>query len=200
MTRRLFISLSISTSLFVSAVNAQEIAGLDALMEICTPISATGESARAGLRDAGWQELSKPDAARPLANLIASQMWHLEAGASAQKRLDLTSDYINGFYASLGSPLIGPIFAHGDQVALVLADGDNLSCMWAGSESEALRARIDAIGGLPDIEGTVTGAKTQTVEVGEALYSRIESYAYITPADRNGPLPFAARLDRSPAQ
>jgi hypothetical protein len=46
--------------------------------------------------------------------------------------------------------------------------------------------------------GTVTGAKTQTVDAGSAPYKRIGTYAFVAPTDCSGPLPFAARLDRSP--
>lgn len=194
------IHLAVLCCAFANSSSAQEVSGIDTLMDLCIPISANGESVRQGLRDAGWAELNKPEAAAPLANLIASQMWHLEAGSPPQQRLDLTQDYTNGFYASLGNAMLGPIFTLGDQVAMVLAADDSISCMWAGPEDAALLAHIDAIGGFPAAEGTVTGAKTQTVEYGSADYSRIETYAYIDSADRVGPLPYAARLDRSPVQ
>jgi hypothetical protein len=46
--------------------------------------------------------------------------------------------------------------------------------------------------------GTVTCAKTQTVDAGGAPYKYIGTYAFVAPTDCSGPLPFAARLDRSP--
>jgi len=197
---RIFVPITISTALFFSAASAQDTAGIDSLMALCIPISATGESVRAALPEAGWRVLGKPRAAEPVANLIASQMWHLAADSSPQKRLDLTGDYTNGVYASLGTAFLGLVFTRGDDVAMVLADGDSLSCIWAGPKSDALLARIEAIGGLPEAEGTVIGAKTQTVEAGGTDYSRIETYAFIARTDRAGPLPYAARLDRFPTQ
>ena len=179
---------------------AQESAGINTLMDLCIPITADGESARAGLRRAGWTELSKPEAAAPLANLIASHMWHLAANAPSQGRIDLTDDYTDAFFASLGNAMLGPIFTLEDQVVMVLEADGNLSCMWAGSENDALLARIQEIGGFPAADGSVTAAKTQIVEFDSADYKRIETYAYIESTDRVGPLPYAARLDRSPVQ
>jgi len=180
--------------------SAQDSAGINTLMDLCIPISADGASARDGLRNAGWKELAKPEAAAPLANLIASQMWHLAADSSSERRLELTVDYTDGFYASLGNAMLGPIFTLEDQVAMVLEADGSLSCMWAGPKDDALLARIDAIGGFPAADGTVTAAKTQIVEFGSADYSRNETYAFIDSSDRAGQLPYAARLDRSPVQ
>lgn len=199
MARRMALSATLCGLLAMPAA-AQDAAGIDMLMELCTPIAASGASVRAGLRDAGWAELAKPDAGAAVANLVASQMWHMESGASTEQQLALTKDYTDAFYASLGNDMLGPIYALGDEVAMVLADGGNLSCIWAGPDSDALAARIAAVGGFPAADGTVTGAKTQIVEVAGTDYRRIETYAFIEASDRAGPLPFAARMDRSPAQ
>ena len=194
---RLFLSVAVFGAI-TSAATAQDTAGINSLMDLCIPISATGASVRSGLRDAGWLEMNKPDAAPALANLIASQMWHLESGSTPQQRFDLTKSYTDAFYASLGNATLGPVYTFGEQVAMVLADGENISCIWAGPEDSDLLARIETIGSFPAVDGTVTAAKNQTVEVGGANYSRNESYAYIASSDRAGPLPYAARLDRSP--
>lgn len=172
--------------------------GIDLLMQLCIPIPATGDSVRAGLRDAGWAELKKAEAAEPLANLVASQMWHLEAHSLPDERVSKTRDYTDAFFASLGNEMLGNVFSIGDQVALVLASGENISCVWAGPESPTLKRRIEAVGGFPKAEGTVTAALSQRVDYGPTGYRRIESYAFIEPVDRAGPLPYAARLDRSP--
>ncbi len=186
--------------LLAAPAAAQDAAGIDTLMELCIPLSATGASVRAALPDAGWRELGKSDAAAPLANLVASQMWFMESGVPAERQRALTQDYADAFYASLGNATLGPVFVRGDEVAMVLAVDDNISCIWAGPGDAALTARIEAIGGFPAADGTVTGARTQLVEAGGADYRRIETYARIDAADRTGPLPYAARLDRSPVE
>ncbi|WP_166417048.1 hypothetical protein [Cochlodiniinecator piscidefendens] len=194
------ISSAILCSIFTLPVSAQDVAGIDSLMDLCIPISATGASIRAGLPEAGWTKIDKVDAAEPLRNLVASQMWFLESASTPQQRLSLTSDYVNAFYASLGNSTLGPIFTFDDQVAMVLADDANISCIWAGPEDDALTDRINAVGDFPAADGTVTAARTQTVEAGGSDYTRIETYAFIAADERAGPLPFAARLDRSPVQ
>jgi len=199
MARRMVLSATFCGLLAMPAA-AQDLSGIDMLMELCAPIAATGASVRAGLRDAGWTELAKPDAGAAVANLVASQMWHMESGVSSEQQLALTKDYTDGFFASLGNDMLGPIYVLGDEVAMVLAAEASVSCIWAGPDSDALKARIEAVGGFPAADGTVTGAKTQVVEAGGTEYRRIETYAYIEASDRAGPLPFAARLDRSPVQ
>lgn len=197
MSRNAILLASVCSTIAFPAA-ARDAAGIDLLMELCTPIAATGESLRTGLNDAGWTMLEKADAGQAIASLVASQMWFMESAASTEQQLALTRDYIDAFYASYGSDFIGPVFTMGDQVAMVLASDDNISCIWAGPEDPALMARIDAVGGFPDAEGTVTAARTQVVEVGGRDHRRNETYAFIAASDRAGPLPYAARLDRSP--
>ena len=199
MSRNAILLASVCGALAFPA-SANDAAGIDVLMELCTPIAATGESLRAGLNDAGWTMLEKADAGQAIASLVASQMWFMESTASIDQQLALTKEYVDAFYASYGSDFIGPIFTMGEQVAMVLASDGNISCIWAGPEDPALMARIDAVGGFPDAEGTVTAARTQLVEVGGLDHRRVETYAFIEASDRGGPLPYAARLDRSPVQ
>lgn len=199
MLRHILVPAALCGALAAPAT-AQDAAGIDTLMDLCIPISATGTSVRAGLRDAGWAELGKPDAAAPLGHLVASQMWFMEADGSPERRLALAQDYSDAFYASLGNDMLGPVYVLGDEVAMVLVSDDNISCIWAGPEDAAVKARIDAVGSFPAAEGTVTAARTQLVEAGGSDYRRIETYAFIDETERAGPLPYAARLDRSPVQ
>ncbi|SFR47012.1 hypothetical protein SAMN04488005_2316 [Yoonia tamlensis] len=182
---------------------AQAEAGIDTMMSLCIPISATGTSIRAGLTESGWTAQTPQSGLQARRDLIGSQMWSFFSDATPSQRLELVDDVVIAVGASMVDPNFAEIYTHEGEVVLILSQGPNISCLWVGPEDEAFDARVAAIGGFPmgvPESTTTTAALTQTVEAGGSDWTRIENYARIDASDRTGPYPAAARLDRSPAQ
>ena len=181
---------------------AQDSAGVDDMMAACAPISASSGSIRADLVGAGWSAETLQSGAQTLRDLLGSHMWSFAGGAPVADQLASIDQYYVAFVASLNDPAFGQIYARADGAIVVLSQGTNLSCFWAGEESDVFAERVAAVGGFPQAEDSdvTTAALTQTVEFGASDWTRIESYAILTEEGRVGPYPAAARLDRSPVQ
>lgn len=182
---------------------AQNASGVDEIISLCHPISATGDSIRAGLRDAGWTAETRQSGAQAARDLVGSQMWSFTNDMTTDAQLAAVDELVFALNASLVDPAFGEIYTKPDEVVLLLTQGVNLSCLWVGNESDAFSARVAAIGGFPNVQepsSVTTAGRNQTVEAGGADWIRLERYAILADNGRAGPYAAAARLDRSPAQ
>lgn len=199
-TTALAVALTVATPVLALA---QDDAGLSSLMAACSPIAATGESIRADLSDAGWSAETVQSGIADMLDLIGSHMWSFMADAPVDAQLGAVNDVAVALRASLADPVFGEIYTRPGEVVVLLTQGVNISCFWAGGEGDIFAARVADVGGFPtpDAPSAVTTAsRIQTVEAGGQDWTRIESYAVLTEDGRAGPYPAAARLDRSPVQ
>lgn len=195
--------LPILIGCFAHPALAQDKAGIDTLMSLCTPISATGTSIRTGLAEAGWTAQTRQSGLQARRDLVGSQLWSFFADATPSQRLERVEDVVIAIGASMGDASFAELYTQEGEVVLILSQDPNISCLWVGPEDEAFAARVEAIGGFPvraNESTTTTAGRTQTVEAGGRDWTRIETYARIDESDRAGPYAAAARLDRSPVQ
>lgn len=193
------IASALALMLGLVACSEQE-TGPAGLMEACAPIDATGESIGAALKDTGW-EMETPSRGSALRDLVGSQMWSFAEGEPVEAQISGVDDLVFALKASLRDPVFGTLYARPDEVAVVLSQGENLTCLWVGGDSKTFHTRVKEVGGFPTIDtgsAVTTASRTQMVEANGRNWTRIERYAQLTEKGREGPYPMAARLDRSP--
>jgi hypothetical protein len=197
MLRSVLLALSIVAA---QSAAAQDALGVGDVMAACTPTGASGPSIRAELTAAGWTAQTPQNGRQDLRDLLGSHVWGIASDTPLEDQPALIDLYVPAFVASLNDPEFGQIYTRQGAVAVILSQGVNLSCFWAGPESATFAAQVESIGGFPQAQdSSVTSAtRTQTVEAGGQDWTRIESYATLTQDGRIGPDPAAARLDRSP--
>gem|GEM_PF-3886558 len=174
-----------------------------ALMSACTPIGTTGPDIRDTLIERGWVSFEPDDKLEGLQVLSAAILWSILPDSLPAERIanfdaatDAVSRAADGETASL--------LRYGDQIAMLLWNGDNLSCVWAGPQSEAVDTLAVQVGGFPESDGVTTAALNQTVEAGGRDWARRMSLGRTPVAElpaqvADRAVTDAARLDRSPS-
>ena len=196
------IALVLTSGLGLSA-HAQDASGVGTVMAACQPIMADGATIRTDLSSAGWVTQDTQSGAGDLRDLVGSQMWAFMNTAPSSDHLSEVDAFVSALTASLNDLEFGQIYTHDGQVAVVLSQGENISCFWIGPDDDIFRNQVETIGGFPgpaDGPSPVTARKDQTVEFAGRDWRRVESYASLSEETRAGPYPAAALLGRSPAQ
>ncbi|SNS74544.1 hypothetical protein [Antarctobacter heliothermus] len=175
---------------------------VSALMAACTPTTAQGAAIRDGLVARGWAEVPEDKRRAALAAFSAAHMWsflpnYLSADrvANFEPLTDAVESAANGADAAF--------LASGDQYALILWNGDNLSCIWAGQQSDSIDTLAVQLGGFPHSDRVTTRAIDQRLEEQGRSWTRRMSVGRtpvpdLPPSVAETGLTDAARLDRSP--
>ncbi|PWE27636.1 hypothetical protein C4N9_16510 [Pararhodobacter marinus] len=175
---------------------------VSALMAACTPTEAQPDAIVAGLRGRGWSE---PDTAgrRPaLTALTAAHLWSFLPDHPAEAQIGLLGQLTDAVEGALQEN--GAFLTLGNEQALILWDGESLSCLWAGPETGTVDTLAVQLGGpFPESPSTVTRRLSQRVEAGGRNWRRqmavARTPAEALPPDVAGAAAIdAARLDRSP--
>ena len=189
-------------ALLAMPAHAQEGGSAASLISACAPIAATGGSIRADLTATGWDALPVANADFAIRAVVAAHIWGFAPEATSDDYPGLITQYVPAFRASLNDPVFGQVYTQDGAAAIVLSQGENISCFWAGSVTEDFTAQVATIGALPGDPAAEkrTASRNQTVEAGGRDWTRIESYAILQGAAQSGPYGASARLDRSPMQ
>lgn len=173
-----------------------------AFMAACTPVNAEGPGIRDTMVDRGWAPFAPEDRLAGVQGLGAALLWSYYPYLLDSERVENFGLVVDGVGAAADGETAA-LLGFDDQVALILWNGDNLSCLWAGPQSEALDRLATQLGGFIESDGVTTRAIDQTVEAGGREWARRMAVARTPVAD----LPLevagravtdAARLDRSP--
>jgi hypothetical protein len=173
-----------------------------AFMAACTPVNAQGPDIRDAMMDRGWASFSPEDRLAGVQNLSAALLWSYYPYLLDSERVEnfgLVVDGVGGAADGETAALLG----FGEQIALILWNGDSLSCLWAGPQSEALDTLAVQLGGFIESDGVTTRAIDQTVEADGREWARRMAVARTPVADlpaevADRAVTDAARLDRSP--
>ena len=172
------------------------------LMTACTPIGATGPDVRDTLIERGWISVEPDERLDRVRGLSGALLWFFYPMLLDEERIENLDLVIDGLGRAADAETAS-LLGLGDEVALILWNGDNLSCIWAGPQTEAVDRLASHIGGFPPSEGVTTAALSQTVEAGGRDWARRMSVARTPVADlpadvADFAITDAARLDRSP--
>jgi hypothetical protein len=176
---------------------------VSALMSACTPISAMGPDVRDTLMERGWAEFSPEERLEGVQALSAALLWSILPNSAQSERIE-RFDAVTDAVQRAADGETASLLQFGDQIAMLLWNGDNLSCVWAGPQTEAVDTLAVQIGGFPESDGVMTAALNQTVEAGGRDWARRMSLARTPVADlpaqvAGQAITDAARLDRSPS-
>lgn len=175
---------------------------VSAFMAACTPVTAAGPDIRDMMTERGWSAFEDEDRLAAVQGLSAAFLWSYYPYLLDSERVenfDVVVDGVGGAAAGETAALLGL----GDQIALILWNGENLSCMWAGPQSEAVDTLATQLGGFIESDGVTTRAIDQTVEAGGREWARRMAVARTPVADlpeevADRAVTDAARLDRAP--
>lgn len=173
-----------------------------ALMVACTPIDAQGPTIREELIARGWASVPEDERRAGLAAFGAAHFWSFMPGLAPANR-EASFDYlVNGVEGAASSDNAAFLGFNGE-FALLLWNGDSLSCIWAGPQTGAIDTLAVQLGGFPESDGTATASIDQRVEAGGRDWARRMSVGRTPvqdlPASVAGSgITDAARLDRSP--
>tara|TARA_R110002096_G_scaffold89792_7_gene204128 strand:- start:683 stop:1231 length:549 start_codon:yes stop_codon:yes gene_type:complete len=173
-----------------------------ALMTACTPVDVQGPAIRDGLLGRGWLPVSMEDRRNHLAAFGAAHFWSFMPGlppADREARFDYLIDGVEGAASTEGSSFL----EFDGEYALLLWNGDSLSCIWAGPQTRAIDTLAVQLGGFPQSDGVATAAVDQRVEAGGREWARRMSVGRTPVSDlpaavSDRAITDAARLDRSP--
>lgn len=173
-----------------------------ALMAACTPVTAAGPEIRDTLIERGWAPFADEDNLAAVQELSAAFLWSYYPYLLDEERVENFDVVVEGVGAAAQGETAA-LLGLGDQVALILWNGENLSCMWAGPQSEDVDTLAAQLGGFIESDGVTTRAIDQTVEAGGREWARRMAVARTPVADlpeevADRAVTDAARLDRAP--
>lgn len=193
-------ALALTCALALAACDTDTGAGLDSMIDACTPVTADGPSIREVMVADDWSPQSPSANPAALRDLISSQMWTLMPDATPSAQNDAIDEMALAFQASLNDPDFGQMYVREGAVAVILSQGDNLSCLWAGPEAADFVARAEAAGGFPDVADMsfLSVGTNDIVTENDRSWRRNTDFAKLGDNGAFGTYPAAARLDRSP--
>jgi len=175
---------------------------VSALMAACTPTDAQADAVISGLRERGWSEPEASDQRAALISLTGAHLWSFLPGRSAEEQHDALAGLTDRVAGAL--PANGTLLTLGEEKALILWNGEGLSCLWAGPETSTIDTLAVQLGGpLPESTGATTRAINQRVEAGGRMWRRQMAVGrtpatVLPPALAGAAITDAARLDRWP--
>jgi hypothetical protein len=183
-----------------SAGNGEDQHNVRQVMELCGDPVATGASVREALVASGWLEVAPSARSAVLRELVAAHIWSLlpdegpgNKPENNEKLLRVVTKVADGINGSV-------LMAEDDQHALLLWNGESLSCFWAGRRNQVSDFLVTSIGGFPQSPGIAIKTHTQTFDTDGRRWKRRVAFARIPPGESLGRLEDAARLDRAPQQ
>ncbi|MCW1932676.1 hypothetical protein [Pararhodobacter zhoushanensis] len=195
-------ALSLGALPAVAQITVTAAPEVSALMADCTPTTAQGAEIVAGLRARGWVDPDTAERRATLTTLAAAHLWSFLPDRTPEAQIELLGPLTDAVERALDGG--GALLTKGDERALILWDGDSLSCLWAGPQTQAVDTLAVQLGGpLPASEGSTTRAINQRLEAGGRNWQRRMAVGR-TPVTALPPVAVAqaitdaARLDRSP--
>lgn len=188
-------------------LNAQEITVMpapevSALMAACTPIDAQGPAIRDHMMERGWTSVPSEDQATVIPAFSAALFWSFMPDLPPTAREANFDRLIAGVTGAVNSET-SSFLSHNGEYVLLLWNGDSLSCIWAGPQTDAIDTLAVQLGGFPASDGVTTAGLQQRVEAGGREWARGMSVGR-TPVDdlpsavSGSTITDSARLDRSP--
>ncbi|GJL97165.1 MAG: hypothetical protein DHS20C06_09820 [Hyphobacterium sp.] len=188
-------------------VAAQEItvtppAEVAALMAACTPIDSQGPTIAEYMIERGWVPVASEDQSASIPAFSAALFWSFMPDIPPDAREANFDRLIAGVTGAVDSET-SSFLSYNDEYVLLLWNGDSLSCIWAGPQSDAIDTLAVQLGGFPDSDGVATAGMRQRVEAGGREWARGMAVGR-TPAEdlprsvAGSGMTDSARLDRSP--
>jgi hypothetical protein len=188
-------------------LNAQEITvtpapEVSALMAACTPIDAQGPAIRDHMMERGWMPVPVEDRDAIIPAFGAALFWSFMPNLPPDARDDNFDRLVAGVTGAASSENAS-FLSHNGEYVLLLWNGDSLSCIWAGPQTDAIGTLAVQLGGFPESDGVATAGIQQRVEAGGREWARGMSVGR-TPVDdlpaavAGSTITDSARLDRSP--
>lgn len=193
--------LSVASALFATpalSAGAEGRLGLGQLMDLCEPLTTTGPDVRDAMAANGWTETA-PDARREvLRDLVAAHLWSFLPDFAPKKRRDAFDRLLGGVTRAANGET-GTVLAKEDgQRALLLWNGENLSCLWAGPRSEETDLLAGSLGGFPETDGTAVTSRVRMEDIDDRRWRRRTAFARIPKSESLGPLEDSALFERAP--
>ncbi|WP_394692047.1 hypothetical protein [Hyphobacterium sp.] len=206
--RTTLMSLSAMASIAIaSPLEAQDITimaapEVSALMAACTPIDAQGPAIRDHMMERGWMPVPVEDRDAIIPAFGAALFWSFMPNLPPDARDDNFDRLVAGVTGAASSENAS-FLSHNGEYVLLLWNGDSLSCIWAGPQTDAIGTLAVQLGGFPESDGVATAGIQQRVEAGGREWARGMSVGR-TPVDdlpaavAGSTITDSARLDRSP--
>ena len=175
---------------------------VSALMAACTPTDASGPAVRDDMLTRGWSVPADDAWSEGVAVLSAAHLWSFLPEMLREEQIAALPRLIEAVDEGTRRETSAFLTREGEW-ALLMWSGDNLSCLWAGPETQTLNILATQLGGFPPSEGVATAELMQRLEAGGRNWVRRMAVGRTPPTDlppevAPQAVTDAARLDRSP--
>lgn len=175
---------------------------VSALMAACTPIEAQGPAIHDQMVERGWTPVPSGEQSAIIPAFSAALFWSFMPDLPPTAREANFDRLIAGVTGAVNSGTSSFLSNNGEYV-LLLWNGDSLSCIWAGPQTDAIDTLAVQLGGFPASDGVTTAGMQQRVEAGGRDWARGMSVGRTPVADlpaavAGSAITDSARLDRSP--
>lgn len=175
---------------------------VSALMAVCTPVDAQGPTIRDHMIERGWTPVPADDQSAVIPAFSAALFWSFMPDLPPSAREANFDQLIAGVTGAVNSET-SSFLSHNGEYVLLLWNGDRLSCIWAGPQTDAIDTLAVQLGGFPASDGVTTAGMQQRIEAGGRDWARGMSVGRTPVADlpaavAGSAITDSARLDRSP--
>ena len=196
------LAMAMAPPLMAQQITVTAAPAVSALMAACTPIDAQGPAIRDQMMERGWTPVAPEDQSAVIPAFSAALFWSFMPNLPPTAREGNFDQLVAGVTGAANSE--GASFLSDEnEFILILWNGDSLSCIWAGPQTEVIDTLAVQLGGFPESDGVATAGIQQRVEAGGRDWARGMSVGRTPVEDlpeavAGSGITDSARLDRSP--